>query len=104
MNVKEARELLEAEFKKDPGFAWSWHCNVACCVMDEGVNHVTANRAAARFMKLAFGVDTSRPWGECDKTHCLNCGAELLDVVALTAKLGGPQVCGPCIDRRYAGR
>lgn len=50
---------LKAAIQDDPGYAWSWHCNVTCCAMDEGVEHDAANRIAARFMKLAFDVDTS---------------------------------------------
>ena len=30
--------------------------------------------------------------------NCLACGNELLDVVAATVALDGPQICGPCID------
>ena len=30
--------------------------------------------------------------------NCIGCGNELLEVVAMTVGLGGPQVCGPCID------
>lgn len=42
---------------EDSDLAWTWHCNIACCVMDEGIPHAVANEAAARFMKLAFDVD-----------------------------------------------
>jgi hypothetical protein len=41
-------------------YAWSWHSSVACCCMDEGLSHEAANRAASRFMHVAFGVDTSK--------------------------------------------
>jgi hypothetical protein len=50
---------LRAAIQADPGYAWSWHCNVACSAMDEGLDHPAANRAAARFMFVCFGVDTS---------------------------------------------
>lgn len=43
----------------DPDYAWGWHCNVACCIMDEGVDHERANKAASRVMKLAFAAVTS---------------------------------------------
>ena len=43
----------------DPSLAWSWHCNIAVAFVDEGGDHKLANRAAARFMQLCFGVDTS---------------------------------------------
>lgn len=32
------------------------------------------------------------------KNHCLKCGDPLLAVVCLTAEMGGPQICGKCID------
>jgi hypothetical protein len=52
---------LKDAFQRDSGYAWSWHCNLACCAMDEGMEHGAANRAAARFMKLAFGVESKEP-------------------------------------------
>lgn len=51
---------LKAAMQEDPGYAWSWHCNIACTTMDEGLDHAAANRAAARFMALCFDVDTSK--------------------------------------------
>jgi len=42
----------------DPEWAWTYHCNLACAAMDEGMRGPAANRAAARFMKAAFGIDT----------------------------------------------
>lgn len=53
--------LLLQALQDDPAFAWSWHCNVAVVAQDEGLDHAAANRAAARFIKAAFGVDTSVP-------------------------------------------
>ena len=54
----EALNILKSAMRDDPGYAWSWHCNVACAMMDEGAPHDSANAAAARFMRLAFDVDT----------------------------------------------
>lgn len=51
-------QLIE-RVKSDCGIAWAWHCNIACCVMNEGIHHKTSNIIAARFMKLAFGVDVT---------------------------------------------
>jgi hypothetical protein len=51
---------LKAAMQADPGYAWSWHCNIACAAKDEGLDHAAANRAAARFMFMCFGVDTSK--------------------------------------------
>lgn len=55
----EAIEALSDSFKNDSSFAWTWHCNLAMSFYDAGGDHETANDGAARFMKLAFGVDTS---------------------------------------------
>lgn len=52
-------ELLSKKLKDNEGYACSWHSVAACCMMNEGVDHATANRAAARFMKQSFGVDTA---------------------------------------------
>lgn len=57
MNTKEAFETLKKAIGDDPSYAWSWHCNIAMAVQDEGVDHATANKAANRFMQLCFGVD-----------------------------------------------
>lgn len=51
--------VLTAEMLKDEDYAWTWHCNIAVCFMDEGGTHRQANQAAARFMKLAFGIDVT---------------------------------------------
>ena len=57
---KIAIDTLKEAFKKDPDYAWSWHCNIAVCSMDEDMEHDAANRAAAKFMKLAFSIDTEK--------------------------------------------
>lgn len=55
-----AVRVLSRCIQKDPDLAWAWHCNIAVMMQDEGVSHAVSNRGAARFMKLAFGVDTSK--------------------------------------------
>ena len=47
-------------------YAHSWHCNIAMAVydncpsdMNSDVAHTLGNDAAAQFMKLCFGVDTT---------------------------------------------
>ena len=35
--------------------------------------------------------------------NCLRCGEKLLDLVAMTVSLGGPQICGSCIDSQRSG-
>lgn len=54
-----AHDAMKAFLGVDPDLAWTWHCNIACCAMDEGMDHDKAQRVAERFMKLAFDVDTS---------------------------------------------
>lgn len=59
-STKDAFDVLRGAIKKDSSYAWSWHCNVAVCSMDEGLDHKAANRAAARFMYNCFDVDTTK--------------------------------------------
>ncbi len=49
---------LKKAFVKDPDYAHSWHCNIACSAMDAGADHKIANDGASRFMRLAFDVNT----------------------------------------------
>lgn len=59
-DVGEAIEVIERKMREDSDLAWSWHSNIAVCFMDEGGSHEQANKAAARFMKLAFDVDVTK--------------------------------------------
>ncbi len=61
MTTEEAMDHLSQAMKDDPSYAWSWHCIVACLLLDEGVPHDRANDRASSFMKLAFGVKTKAP-------------------------------------------
>lgn len=54
MTTKEAMDHLRKAIKEDAAYAWSWHCNIAVCAMDEGLSHERANKAAERFMWVAF--------------------------------------------------
>ena len=45
-----AIETLSAQMKSDPGYAWSWHCNLAMLAVDAGAKHGAANKRAAQFM------------------------------------------------------
>lgn len=58
-NASIGLSMLKGVMKFHPDFAWTWHCNIACVAMDEGVNASTANLLAARFMMSAFEVDTA---------------------------------------------
>ena len=53
-----ALERLSRALQADPDYANGWHANVACAAMDEGLDPAAANRAATRFMRAAFKVDT----------------------------------------------
>lgn len=58
--VSEAVHALIVALRADLDFAWSYHCNIAMAFQDEGGDYATANRAAARFMKLWADVDTTK--------------------------------------------
>ena len=58
--IKRAMSTLKKAMIKDPDYAWGWHCNIAVMAQDAGVSHKVSNDGAARFMKLAFDVDTAR--------------------------------------------
>jgi hypothetical protein len=55
--VADAISVLKNAFKKDPMFAWTWHCALVILCMDNtGAAHLEANNFAIAFMKTAFGV------------------------------------------------
>lgn len=56
--VANAMKTLKKALKDNPDLAYSWHCNLACAMMDTGITHVQANAAANRFMHNAFNVET----------------------------------------------
>ncbi len=103
--LKELRAFLQA----DLDVAWSWHCNFAMPMQDEGVSHEQANRAAARIMVGIFGVDVTKhkawevferswksfdvdvkqdacPRKECERVELLR--ASGLDVVTMFCPVG----------------
>lgn len=61
MSVAEEMALatLSRAMRNDDDYARAWHDNLACCALDEGVDHATAQRIAVRAMQVAFKVDTS---------------------------------------------
>jgi hypothetical protein len=70
MNIKKAFEVLKKAMEEDEDYAWSWHCNIAMAAYDEGLSHKKANKAANRFMKLCFGIDTKEPKSNnCDEVE-----------------------------------
>jgi hypothetical protein len=60
LGIARAFTDLKLAIEADPGYAWSWHCNIAMAAQDEGLDHAAGNRAAARFMSMCFGVDTTK--------------------------------------------
>ena len=59
-HVPESMATVSNAIRNDPGYAWSWHCNIAMAAVDEGVNHMAANKLAARFLMILTGVDTTK--------------------------------------------
>src|SRR5574343_1152578 len=57
-------QKLTEEIQSDDDYAWSWHCNIAMPIYDEGQTHEAANKAAARVMSCLFSVDVTEfePW------------------------------------------
>lgn len=61
MSIKKAFEVLKKAIQSDPSYAWAWHCNIAVSAQDEGMEYNASQRAASRFMKTCFGVETKEP-------------------------------------------
>ena len=59
-HVPESMATVTNAIRNDPGYAWSWHCNIAMAAVDEGVDHMAANKLAARFLMILTGVDTTK--------------------------------------------
>jgi hypothetical protein len=59
-DIQDAMKILTRAMMEDPDYAWGWHCNIACLLLDKGIDHKAANNRASGFMKLAFDVDTNR--------------------------------------------
>ena len=57
MTIKNAFAVLETCITTDHDYAWTWHCNFAVPMQDEGLDHAATQRAAARIMYNFFGVD-----------------------------------------------
>ena len=60
MSTKTAYETLRVALQSDSSYAWGWHCNIAMSAYDAGCDYIIANKGAASFMQLAFGVDTTK--------------------------------------------
>ena len=57
--IEKAMDVLRGSMEEDYEYAWGWHCNLAMAFYDEGASHEDANKAASRFMSIAFGIDTT---------------------------------------------
>jgi hypothetical protein len=57
-------DVLTKAIQEDSSYAWAWQLAIAVQLMNERVDHQTANRAAARVMRSLFGADvtTMREW------------------------------------------
>jgi hypothetical protein len=60
-DIPTALAVLSAAMRARPEFAHTWHCAVACTLMDAGVAHGLANKHASHFMRSAFGVGDVEP-------------------------------------------
>lgn len=87
-----ALAALQKHLKEDDGYAWSWHCNIAVQIMDEGVDHATANRAAARIMKACFDVVAKEPKSGGDDAPDESQADILNEVMAIAADVVGPML------------
>jgi hypothetical protein len=57
LGITAAVDAVIAAMRADPGYAWTWHCNIAMAFVDEGGDHALADHAAARFMRLLANVE-----------------------------------------------
>ena len=58
-------QLFKEHLQYDDSYAWSWHCNIATMIQDEGVDYNLSNRLAAKIMKHSFNIDVTKfpEWG-----------------------------------------
>jgi len=69
-DVSDAMDIMMTAMRNDPGYAYSWHANLAMMyrdampdvfwLPDDSELHKIANDGASRFMKIAFGIETSQ--------------------------------------------
>jgi len=65
--ISMAMGILKDAFEKAPDYAHGWHCNLAMSFLDAETSNAgqrcmidVCNDGASRFMKVAFGIKTSR--------------------------------------------
>ncbi len=69
--MSDPTKSMRDAFFSDPEYAWGWHCNIACLLLDEGVDQLAANRRAQGFMKRAFDVEGYEPKAFYDEIECV---------------------------------
>ncbi|MEM9148695.1 MAG: hypothetical protein AAGC57_21295 [Pseudomonadota bacterium] len=52
--------ILKQAMANDSSYAIGWRANLSMVMQDEGVSSETANKVAARFMMLVFGLDIAQ--------------------------------------------
>jgi hypothetical protein len=57
MSIASSFEELKEAIQNDPDYAWSWHCNLAVPMQDEGMSPYSSQLAASRILSNFFGVD-----------------------------------------------
>jgi hypothetical protein len=60
VSIAEAFDVIKHAILDDSEYAWSWQCNLACPFLDENIPHKAANKAAARILRILFGVDITK--------------------------------------------
>jgi len=58
-DISEALDMLKRSIQSCNDYAWTWHCNIAMPMIDEGIESKTANIAASKIMRLLFDVDVT---------------------------------------------
>lgn len=89
--IPEAMNTVITAMQADPGYAWSWHCNVAMAFVDAGGDPYIANQGAARFMRLlanvepAYELPTAPPKAEAVPGHTLPYERALVELIEKVA-------------------
>ena len=52
----EAMNALRRAMLADPGYIWTFRCNIAFLLVDAGVSQEQAHSRAGSFMKIAFDI------------------------------------------------
>lgn len=53
-------QTIKDAIHNDSNYAWIWHYNISMSAFDEGLDHATSNKVAARFMNLCFEIDMTK--------------------------------------------